>query len=248
MTSSINPLRLRVWVLAICMTPAWASAESRPTGDGIGGQLLIGASSARFLGDDFHAADSTVRESDFRQRAFGFAIRFPLAQRWAWEAGLADFGAFEDRWSGKATSGLFNGWVYQFRYRARTAFSTLRFALWSSREASVEIGAGLAANEARNRFEKDGSRHIAPPLAPCPPPFEGGTECYRKFSDSPTFKSPGLHSSTRISPTVGGQAAYRFSDRASAIARYDHFGTFGRGGSVGRITVSTWAVGLQFDL
>lgn len=148
------------------------------------------------------------------------------------------FGSYSDTWT-SATSTRFRDVHYRFDYRASALALGARFAVPVARNFELAVRFGAAANRASNRFTIDSSRHIEPPLLPCPMPE---VECYPPFSTSPTFARAGRYTTTRVSPTFGLSAGLRLAPTLMMAVRYDEHGRFGRAGTTGRVAVAGWSV------
>lgn len=220
-------------LVLVCAAPCHASNANWGFG------VSAGVARARFHGQDFRAdAAGIVRRTEDQQPAAGITAARRLDDRWSLELSYTSFRSYADTWT-SATSARFRDVYYRFDYRASALAVGARFALPVARNFELALRLGAAANRASNRFTIDSSRHIEPPLLPCPTP---GVACYPPFSTSPTFARAGQTTTTRVSPTLGLSAGLRLTPTSTLALRYDEHGRFGRAGPVGRVSVAGWSV------
>ena len=131
-----------------------------------------------------------------------------------------------------ATSGpRFLNTVYAADYRARSLFlaGKANFTVAPRLDAFVRLG--VAANQVRMNASVDSSRHIEPPLLPCP---ENQPQCYPPFSNAALFNGAGPRTETRAALIMAAGLDYSVTDGATVRLGLEDGGRFGNASDTGR--------------
>lgn len=245
-----------IGVLAITISLVIPNASAQETGFYMG--VGVGRSVASFNGGDFDSVNvvfrnASVKSTGTSDTGYKFLGGYNFNERWAIEAGYADLGRFAYRWYGPSTgpgpgpgpgAGLYTDSIYSFDYKASAWFAAAKGTLPVGDKFSVFGRLGLTVNKAQDTFFVDLSRHIEPPLLPCPP---GRGVCYPEYSDSPIFSKPGSYAKTRTDVLVGVGVDYRVVSNASIRLEYEDFGRFGDVDHTGRTRVTATTLTLVYN-
>lgn len=225
---------------AVGLVSSYAQAEQSGLYLGAG----IGRTAARFDTNDFNPQGSDfVGETATRDTGYKLFGGYDFNDRLAFEAGYADLGRFSTKWTAPS-AGLFNNNVYLFDYRARSLFVAFRAALPVTERWAITGKFGVTINKAEDEYSLDRSRHIEPPLLPCP----GPASCYPTVSRSPVFSEPGSHTKMRMEPLIGLGIEYRLLKQVALRLEYEDYGRFGDSNHTGRARVAATMVTFVFKL
>ena len=222
------------WPLSLAATFAASALAALPSHavqtDTYLGVAAAGAR-ARFERSDFGPLNAEARLAEDRHgRSWSLFGGYRLDGTWSFEGGYMDAGRYRSALT--ATSGpRFLNTVYAADYRARSLFlaGKANFTVAPRLDAFVRLG--VAANQVRMNASVDSSRHIEPPLLPCP---ENQPQCYPPFSNAALFNGAGPRTETRAALIMAAGLEYPVTDGATVRLGLEDGGRFGNASDTGR--------------
>jgi opacity protein-like surface antigen len=222
------------WPLSLAATFAVAAlaafpSHAAPTGTYLG--LSVADSRARFERSDFGPLNAEARVSENRHdHPWSVIGGYRVDGTWSVEGGYVDAGRY--RSTLVATAGpRFLNTAYAFDYRARSLFlaGKANFAVTPRVDAFVRLG--IAGNRVRMNASVDSSRHIEPPLLPCP---ANQPQCHPPFSNSALFASDGPRNQTRGALVMAAGLECALADGVTLRLGLEDWGRFGNVSDTGR--------------
>ncbi len=217
--------------LAALAAQAAMATESGPYA-GLALGVGHGAIERRDFGPFNAAAGFAEDRSDRLLSVFG-GYRFD--RTWSVEGGYADGGRYRETVTARSGS-LYLDTAYPFDLRARSWFLAALASVDLAGRWSGHVRLGITVNRATMNASVDASRHVEPPVLPCPP---GEPACYPPFSTSPLFAGAGRRSVTRVAPRLGLGLAHPLTAAGTLRVDLDDFGRFGDASTTGRLRLRT---------
>jgi opacity protein-like surface antigen len=204
---------------------------------------VMAADTGWYAGVSLAASRASIERSDFGPLHFNARFAEDRSGRqlsvfggyrsdsmWSFEGGYVDGGRYRE--TATATSGVrFMDTVYAFDYKARSLFLAGKASFSLADGLSAFARLGVAANRATMRASVDASRHIEPPLLPCPP---SEPSCLAPFSNSSLFTGSDRRSDTRMAALLGIGLEYKVAQTGALRLTFDDFGRFGDASKTGR--------------
>lgn len=223
----------------VCIMPITATAES-------GYYIHIGSDTV--IANQFQA--------DFEPMNFGFD-RSDRSHGRGWRLGggyhISDWLSVEAVWAdhgrdrvyiGITSGALYNGIVYHFDYRYRSAVIALRAKAAISRGVGVYAWLGGSRSYAVKDLSADVSRYISPPVARCP---DENPKCLPDVSGSALFQHAHSVAKARYQPAVGVGLDIPLTVATRLSVGLDYWGRLGDQVATGRARLQTLSVGLTYD-
>ncbi len=228
----MHPIKPALSLAATFAVAALAASPSHAHQTGAYLGVAAGGSRAKFERSDFGPLNADARlAEDRRDRQWSLLGGYRLDRMWSIEGGYLDTGRFRSAFTATAGARFLNT-VYAFDYRARSLFlaGQANFAVAPQLDLFVRLGA--AANQLRMNASVDASRHIEPPLLPCP---ASEPQCFSSFSNSALFTNAGRRTKTRIALIMAAGLEYPVTEGASVRLGFEDVGRFGDASGTGRV-------------